>query len=105
MRAGLPLPTTAISSSRLIGLPSSAPPISPPTRARSFFGALPLRWWRWRRNAWTCGQVSSAATGVLGFTPSRLFEKLWAPGHELVAARAGADELDGGSDELADPLD
>src|SRR5438034_10728350 len=32
-------------------------------------------------------------------------EQLRAPGHELVAARAGADELDGGSDELADPRD
>src|SRR5256885_14080279 len=34
-----------------------------------------------------------------------LVEQLRAPGHELVAARAGADELDGGSDELPDPLD
>src|SRR2546430_17195266 len=81
-----------------------APPISPTTRARSFFGALPARWWRWRRKAWTWGQESSTATGGLGFTPSGLVEQLRASGDELVAAGAGADELDGGADELADPL-
>ena len=32
-------------------------------------------------------------------------EERGAPGHELVAARAGADEVDGRADELTDPLD
>src|SRR5207249_5067672 len=48
--------------------------------------------------------LTSHMTGALRFGYG-LVEQLRAPGHELVAARAGADELDVGSDELADPLD
>src|SRR2546430_687353 len=53
---------TAIWSSAADMSCACAPQISPTTRARSFFGALPVRWWRWRRKAWTWGQVSSAMT-------------------------------------------
>src|SRR3989442_12265352 len=69
-----------------------APPISPTTRARSFLGARPARRWRWRRNAWTCGQVRSAAAGDVGF--HRAVDELRARGTELGPARAGARELD-----------
>src|SRR5256885_9658120 len=49
-------------------------------------------------------RLTSHMTGAMRFGYG-LVEQLRTPGHELVAARAGADELDGGSDELTDPLD
>src|SRR5467141_1908491 len=81
------------------------PPMSPMTRTRSFFGAGLARWWRASRNWCTCAQVNSAATGAFAFTSGGSVEELAAAGDELVAARAGADELDRRADELTDAID
>src|SRR5438552_16361333 len=43
--------------------------MSPTTFVRSFFGARAVRWWRSTRNACTCAQPSSAATGSFAFKP------------------------------------
>src|SRR5260370_26965983 len=81
-----------------------APPMSRTTLARSFLGARRARWWRCRRKAWTCAQVSSATAGWAAFKSGSV-EELAAAGHKLVATRPGADEVDRGADELADSLD
>src|SRR5438132_9170228 len=80
-----------------------APPMSPTTLARSFFGVRRARWWRCSLKAWTCAQLSSAATSCVVFTSS--VEELAATRHELVATRPRADQLDRCADELADSLD
>src|SRR5260370_7127725 len=83
---------------------AGAPPMSRTTLARSFLGARRARWWRCRRKAWTCAQVSSATAGWAAFKSGSV-EELAAAGHKLVATRPGADEVDRGADELADSLD
>src|SRR5712692_2131431 len=80
------------------------PPMSPTTRTRSFLAARLVRWWRASRNAWTCSQLSSAATGGCDRGIRPLVEQRAATGDELVAPRAGADQLNRRANQLTDPL-
>src|SRR5207244_3094165 len=98
-----------------MGLPSSAPPMS----STSCQSSGSLTWTNFSQAFLRCpaSQVVALQAERVDLGPGQLgfrlrqglqrasVEERGAPGHELVAARAGADEVDGRADELTDPLD